>query len=283
MAQTLLIGDIGSTKSTWWYQTDRVDTFQLQGYNPAIHTDGTGDALFQALRSLCGKDVVSTIWYYGAGVLDEHTAHDVQYLIDKYFPKSQSYVASDLTGAALASCGRSAGTVAILGTGSHAAVFDGHRIIRQAVSLGYIMGDEGGGCDIGKSLLQGFYYKEMPDDLRMSIVSLLPQDRSELLQRLRMSETPNQYLAGFARIAADHIAHPWIVDMVRSRFDLFVWRHVMPLAPEGPVHVVGSIGCIFEGLFRDVLAKAGLEAGLFLTDPAERLFEMHIEDDREKK
>jgi N-acetylglucosamine kinase-like BadF-type ATPase len=283
MPTSILVGDIGSTKSSWWYKTDQTHQVHLEGFNPAVHPMESGKRLIKKLAEEVESVDISTIWYYGAGVIDPNTVQLLTQMLLSYFPQSTVHVASDLVGAAIASCGNEPGTVAILGTGSHAALFDGQKIIQQAVSLGYILGDEGGGCDLGKALLQAYFYREMPEDLVSEMDKRLLGGRSGLLVQIKASATPNQYLAEFAQVAVLHQQHPWVKELVSMRFKLFVKRHVVPLSPTGPVHIVGSIGCIFASLIEHELASCGLKAGNFIKDPAQRLFETHLNYGRKEK
>ncbi len=224
-----------------------------------------------------------TIWYYGAGVVELHAADLVRQLLATMFRTSQIHVSSDLEGAARAACGKKSGTVAILGTGSHAAVFDGYHILRQANALGYILGDEGGGCDIGKSLSQAYFYNQMPEALKAEMKRIIPGGRSEFLKALYTSSAPNQFLADLAKVAVASHHHPWVKELVSQRFGLFVKHHLVPLLPVGPVHILGSIGCIFAGLIEKELVHHGLKAGQFIKDPSYKLFEMHINHDFNEK
>lgn len=107
------------------------------------------------------------------------------------------------------------------------------KIVKQAVSLGYILGDEGGGCDIGKALLQHYFYKTMPEAISKDLDERLQGSRSVFLQELQTSDKPNQFLADFARFAVLHLEHEWIQELVSARFNLFIRRHVVPLHPNG--------------------------------------------------
>lgn len=283
MNKTILVGDVGSTKSTWRYNADTIHEVQLPGFNPLVHSAETGEYVFNFLSNSLGEMNPEEIWYYGTGIIDSHVAGDVHARIKKIFPKTTIHVSSDLEGAAIAACGRDAGTVAILGTGSHAAVFDGHKIIRQATSLGYILGDEGGGCDLGKALLQAYFYNEMPDAIRRELSPMIPDGRAGILNNLKLSPVPNQYLAEFAKVAVVFQENSWIQDLVSSRFRLFVKRHVVPLSPIGPVHIVGSIGCIFAGLISQELKNSQFETGTFIKEPVTRLFEIHTAYGRTEK
>ena len=282
MEKVIIVGDIGSTKSTWWYNTDKVHELHLNGYNPLTHSPEAASQLIQALLTHVGNVRIDEIWYYGAGVINPSITHEIHNTIASFFKDSSIYVSSDLIGAAIAACEYQPGTVAILGTGSHAAVFDGKKIVQQATSLGYILGDEGGGCDIGKALLQSYFYNEIPEPLLEEMHIRLPDGRAGLLNGLRLAVAPNQYLADFARVAVQFQEHPWVQELVSARFKLFVKRHILPLHPSGPVHIVGSIGCIFAGLIQHELENNGLSTGHFIKNPAHRLFEIHLDHGQKK-
>jgi len=279
MPVNILVGDIGSTKSTWWSNSEGNKEFHLTGYNPITHEEEAGKRLFDQLWQVTEGDPFSKIWYYGTGIVDDKVAHQVRTIMMKYFPKAEINVASDLLGAAKAACGDQEGNLAILGTGSHAAVFDGQKIIRQASSLGYILGDEGGGSDIGKELVKAYFYKQMPDTISGDMKNFIDGDRSVFLQKLYHHPTPNQFLAEFVKIAVPHQHDPWIQNLIIARFTLFIKNHILPLHPNGPIQVVGSVGTIFADLFRKALENNNLQPGTFIKDPARRLFEMHLQHD----
>ena len=282
MAPHLLIGDIGSTKSTW-RSGGTPAALTLSGYNPLQHGEIAGRRMLDDLSAALDPADIGELWYYGAGIAGPVQAEAVTRLLAGYFPSAVIHVHSDLLGAARAACGHAPGTVAILGTGSHAAVFNGREIIRQAQALGYILGDEGGGCDLGKALIRAYFYRTMPDHLAIRFASRLPGDRGAFLQALAASSAPNQYLASFARFISDDPQDEWLTALVRERFAHFIRTHVVSLRPAGPVHVVGSVGCIFADLFEAELTRAGLTAGRFIREPAETLFELHHQDGRHQE
>ncbi|MEP6647256.1 MAG: hypothetical protein ABJC12_09200 [Saprospiraceae bacterium] len=276
MSETILVGDIGSTKSSWWLSGNKPVEIHLNGFNPLVHSSKAGIDMISSLADELNGIHPDKIWYYGAGLVSNVESNQVKTLFETKFRPGKINVKSDLAGAAIAACGSKAGTVIILGTGSHAAVFDGHEIIRQTNALGFILGDEGGGCDIGKCLLRAYYYDQMPLEVRTLMEKFLPGSRSEFLKALTSSSTPNQYLAKFAEVAVAMKDHPWLKNIVITRFDLFIRNHLLPLYPAGQVHVVGSIGCIFADLIENELVKNGLSAGEFIKDPGYRLFTMHV-------
>ncbi len=283
MKKSIVVGDIGSTKSSWWVSGIEPKEINLSGFNPMVHTLEGGINMLKSLSTELDGLTPAVIWYYGAGVIDIQAEQIIKTLLHHEFPESTLYVNSDLLGAAMATCGKEAGTVAILGTGSHAAVFDGHRIIRQANALGYILGDEGGGCDIGKSLLQAYFYNEMPESVRVEMKKNVPDGRAALMKQLYSSPSPNQYLATFAQVAVLMQEDSWIRELVSSRFKLFFKNQLFPLRPIEPVHILGSIGCIFADLIEKELRAYALKAGTFLKDPSYRLFTMHLDHGIEKE
>src|SRR5687768_9626026 len=250
MNKSVLVGDIGSTKSSWYFSGEPHRLISLPGFNPLSHSPEAGRQMMEKLLAELKTSEPGSIWYYGTGVVDPSSADLVKNQLHISFPYSTVNVFSDLLGAARAACGTKEGTIAILGTGSHTAIFDGNQIIRQANALGYILGDEGGGCDIGKALLTAYFYDQMPDPVRIEMKKILPESRADFVKQLYSSPAPNQYLAHFATLAVDLQDHPWIKDLVSQRFELFVKHHLLPLKPSGPVHVLGSIGCIFAALLR---------------------------------
>ncbi|MEO6132557.1 MAG: hypothetical protein ABIQ02_11960 [Saprospiraceae bacterium] len=282
MKEIILVGDIGSTKSSWWVSGDVPKGINLHGFNPIVHSPDIGASMITLLAEQLIDIKPDQIWYYGAGILGENEIGQVKNLLLQEFPDSNLHVNSDLTGAVKAACGLNSGTVVILGTGSHVAVFDGKMIIRQANALGYILGDEGGGSDIGKSLIQAYFYQQMPDEVCAEMMKLLPEGRPAFLKKLYSAEAPNQYLASFAEVASKLKDNEWIKELFAARFAVLMRNHLMPLQPIEPLHFVGSIGCIFADLIKIELANHALKAGAFLKDPSYRLFTMHLNHETEK-
>ena len=276
MNAPLLVGDVGSTKSSWWFAADPGQSIRLAGYNPVMHEKAVGETLFRTLGEAIPIKRGLHIYYYGTGVVDSSSVKVISSALAANFPDAKLEIQSDLVGAAMATCGIKPGTLAILGTGSHAATWNGMEITHQATSLGFILGDEGGGCDIGKTLLRAYFYNEMPDDIGKEINALMPNGRTDLFKQLNEAPATNQYLAGFAQVAAHHIDHPWMQACIAGRFQVFIDKHIKPLSPSDPIHVVGSIGYIFASVLREVLERNGLAAGQILQDPSRQLFEYHL-------
>jgi len=271
----LLIGDIGSTKGAWTAVGHNGEQRHVltDGYNPHSHAEGLLTSILRYVHRTVEQP--AEIIYYGTGISDDVVANEVAHVISSEYPSSQISVESDLIGAARACLGNRPGVVAILGTGSNASSYDGHTVESITPSLGYPLGDEGSGWQIGSMILRGYYYGDMPEVLRSSFAELLPDTRRELLGYLRQSPQPNRYLASFATFAGEHRSHPWISDNVRNCLDAFIRTHVLPLSSGEPVYFVGSIAGSFEEILEELLTENGLSIGKVIADPLEALIKYH--------
>lgn len=215
------------------------------------------------------------IYFYCTGISNKELTHSIQAVIKGILPESEIIVASDVTGAAIAGLGKAEGTVLILGTGSHAASWNGQEICKASPSLGYIVGDEGSGADIGKSIIRGYYYNTMPEHIREQIQALMPPDRIAFLRALTNHPAPNEYLASFTRVFKDNIEHPWLLELVSERFKAFVAVHVKGVATSGPIVGVGSIGCIFADTINNILMDEGFASAKWIHDPSSGMEDYH--------
>lgn len=282
MATNIIVGDIGSTKSSWRSNYGNSQAVSLGGYHPIMQSPEIVTRMLEQLSAAFPPAADLALWYYGAGVIDQKTKSEVKETIHRYYPNAAIEVHSDLLGACRAACGKESGMVAILGTGSHVALYDGKEITQQAQSLGYILGDEGSGCDIGKKLVRAYYYQQMPEEIATDMRATLPDERGAFLRQLQDSAVPNQMLAGFASIAVSHQDHPWIRQMVQAGMREYITNHVLPLHPGSKMYVIGSIGYIFASLFISEMEKLRSDVVArdieFIRDPVDRLFDFHLKE-----
>lgn len=89
MAINILVGDIGSTKSTWWTNSEDTNTYSLPGYNPVAHDPEVGTRMLEQLWHVTEGALFESIWYYGSGILNDNVALRVKTEISKFFPALQ--------------------------------------------------------------------------------------------------------------------------------------------------------------------------------------------------
>ena len=165
-----LIADSGSTKTSWCLlkQNGGKVFFNTEGYNPYfLSSEYIVNSLKKQLPGESTFGFVEEIYFYGAGCFPDKK----QVLVTAFtelFPSASCYIELDLLAAARALLGQRAGFAAILGTGANTCLYDGHAITDNIDSLGYILGDEGSGCAIGKKLLGDYARGLMPVDVKES-------------------------------------------------------------------------------------------------------------------
>lgn len=269
-----LIGDVGATGSDWiLVDAATVKSFTLGGYNPVSQSVERMDSLLNALRNEVGSTPVS-IHYYGAGVgIGTHME-----ILEKRFEETLSVrtieFASDLLGAARALCGTEAGVVCILGTGSNACYYDGRRL-QSGHSLGYPIGDEGSGMDIGRRLIRAYYYELLPARLKHYFSTFLPQDRLDFLREFKDQTAPNQFLAQFTEYVFSVKDQLFIQEMLSEAFTDFINFHLHHIKRKSKINVVGSIAFYFCGEFEKCLSKHDLQLGKVLRKPIDALAAYH--------
>ena len=144
----ILIADSGSTKTEWLLDggADAAEgcapyVFRTSGLNPSLMADAE---IVSVLRNelvpfLRGRHTDRVV-FFGAGCTPSQSLR-MATLLRVMLAAGTVEVMSDLEGAALALCGDSEGVVAILGTGSGSALYDGRLFVQHTPSLGYILGD----------------------------------------------------------------------------------------------------------------------------------------------
>jgi len=124
----------------------------------------------------------------------------------------------DTLGACHALFGNNPGIACILGTGSNACVYDGEKITETVASLGFMIGDEGSGCHIGKRIVHDYFLGLMPEDLRKKFDEKYHLDRETFLKRVYQGEQPSRFLADFTKFAAENIENEYIKIVVGDCF-----------------------------------------------------------------
>jgi glucosamine kinase len=276
----LLIGDGGSTKIDWALFDARSHCrhFQTEGFNPSYNEAATFTERLLELDIEHG--LLRSVYYYGAGCSSPARCGIVEEGIKRLVPESAHIeIAHDLLGAARACCGTESGIACILGTGSNSCSFDGSEIIDNIENLGYLLGDEGSGCHIGKQLVRAYIYREMPETLAYAFEADYSLGKNALLDRIYgPGAKPNVYLASMSRFAKQHETHPFIKDMLLGVFDVFLQRHVVKYEGHAslPINFVGSVAFVFEELLRKSLASNGLRFGRVVRSPIHALENYHL-------
>ena len=274
-----LIADSGSTKTVWYL--DERTFYTTEGFNPVLLgekyiLEGIKQQLLPQIPDNIQKGL-KFVHFYGAGCAKHESNSKMQTILEGIFPNSRVSVHSDMLAAARAACGYSAGLVGILGTGCDACVYDGKNIVKNAISLGYLLGDEGAGLDIGRALVKNYFYGLFPADLAQIFAKKHPITEAELLVNLYQNPTPNKYLASFAEFAIEYQTHPFILAIIKASFEQFIHHHLLPNREFGGniVHFIGSIAYLLQKPLKEQLTTHNLNLGKVLKTPFPDLLKYH--------
>ena len=274
-----LIADAGSTKIEWVVLENKkvVKRVTSRGFNPN-YADSIVliDILYKELMDVFPP--VDAVYYYGSGCGSEDTQKQMRQYLKVYFEEANEvYVTHDLMGACHAVLGHEKGIACILGTGANSCVYDGATITERAVSLGYLVGDEGSGCYIGRKLTRAYFYGLMPDDLKLFFEQECQLELRDFIDKVYHQPEPSKYLASFTRFAGKHIDHPFIKDLVKDCFKDFIQAFVLRFKDcrEMPVSFVGSVAFYFQTLLYECLSDEGLTMGKVMRSPMDGLIQMY--------
>ena len=224
----ILIADSGSTKTDWrLVDGNQVRSYSTRGINP-YHSSAEEIAAELDKLELKGRDSnIGSICFYGSGVATVAMKEVIRHALRKRFgDKPEITVDDDLQGVARALFQNGNGIACILGTGSNSGLFLDGRISDKVPALGYSLGDEGSGTDIGKRLVNALHKRELSDDLRDAIIRKEGLAMEQILENVYKKPHANRYLASLTRIAAKHIKNPEIEKIVSEAFTDFIEKNI---------------------------------------------------------
>ena len=278
----IVVTDSGSTKADWIFadQNGYEELFRTRGLNPFFHPADIIESVLQAeLAPQADLSQVDTVYYYGAGCSDDKRVDIMSQGLQRIFTHASIHVEHDLLAAARATCGTDIGIACILGTGSNSCLYDGQRILDNVPSMGFLVGDEGSGCHLGKYLVRAYFYREMPKEVEGLFRDEVASDKTVILDHI-YGQKPNVYLASLAEFMTRHLDQPFIRELAMKSFREFIRRHVMKYDGHHhyPIHFVGSIAFHFRELLHEALREFGLQEGEVIRKPIQNLVSYHLSD-----
>jgi len=276
----ILIADSGSTKTDWRLIVDGKisESFQSSGINPTL----------QALEEIA-EDQLSTlkpfehlpikqVHFYGAGCTQILAKAKIEKMLGGIFTAAKTNVSSDLLGAAKAIFNHSPGIACILGTGSNSGLFDGTKIVENIPSLGYLLGDEGGGNQIGKRLLIDYLRADMPIHISKTLKSDIGDDRAAIYDRLYQRPFPNRFLASMVQLVSEyHADDVYFRAVIEKEFDRFFVNCINKYQTVNQVAVgfVGSLAFYFQDLLEVVASRHFIKIFGIVEKPIDALALQH--------
>ena len=280
MVNCILIADSGSPKTDWILTTAENSILEVEtlGINPVRDSR---DAIFDVIKNLLAPQLpkeykVDQIFFYGAGCIDPYRKNVAEVLTSVFGSDAEIAVESDLLGAARALCGNQAGIACILGTGSNSCLYDGKEIVCNTSPLGFILGDEGSGAFLGKTLVGNILKKIFSQKLQDSFFEKFNLTPSIIINKVYREPMPNRFLASLVPFLEEHRENPEIHDMLIWAFRQFFIRNVKAYGhPEMDINCVGSIAFIYKKEIMDAAAIEGLKMGKILQKPVQNIVDFH--------
>ena len=277
-----IIADSGSTKTEWIVGELAELSVTTKGINPVRDTkeeilDVLSTELMPELFSspAIRQSDITEVHFYGAGCIPPFS-QSVKEAIEEHFPQAVAHVYSDLLGAVRALCGREEGIACILGTGSNSCLCMEGEIVKNISPLGYILGDEGSGAVLGRTLLSEMLkgnLQDLWDDFTRRYSLSVP----DIINKVYRQPQANRFLASLVPFIKEHAYNPSVNDMVVNEFTRFLQRNVIPYGrPDLPVNFVGGVANNFTDEIKTACTLCGLNLGKIIARPAEEMRKYHF-------
>lgn len=268
-----LIADSGSTKTHWALAGSGSVLAQTQGINPVHQSrEQMADILAQELLPhVPHPSAIKRIQFYGAGCTATNAAI-VESLLIELFPAARVEVGTDLLGAARALFADRPGIACILGTGANSGLYNGHDIMANTPPLGYILGDEGSGANLGIRFLNALYKGRLPRHVAEDFERETQLTYADIIGRVYREPMANRFLASLTPFIHSQLYVPEVSRLVEEAFTDFFRRNLSPYGRRDlPVGFVGSIAFHFSQQLSRVAQREGYTMGEIVKAPIEKL------------
>lgn len=253
----MIVIESGGTKSTWVFKDSNNDSQSITsvGLHPRELSPSKQIEILNLIQenNFEGEEV----YFFGAGCESQEAKNDI-ILFFHQLNLNVILAETDIYAACIAHLGRKSGVVGIIGTGAIAAKFDGHNVIKKSSGLGYLIGDEGSGFDIGKRLLQEYFKNQLPDKIRVKVEDYFSQH--SILHRIYAVDG-RFVVAGLTKLVYEFRNEPIIRQILYQAFSDYCLTALDPLDVKSPVHFIGSIAYYFKKELSETLYRKGYQLG----------------------
>lgn len=276
----ILIAESGSTKTDWRLvqKNGTISSFKTIGFNPYFITSESilNEMTKSDLSTI--KTQVDQVYFYAAGCSTEKNKAEILNPLTTFFSNAKVEVQHDMLAAARATCGNEKGVVAILGTGSNSCLYDGKEITENVRALGYLLGDNGSGADIGKAFIKAFLGGELSPGIEKAFKLESGLSVDDILESLYKQPLPNRFLASFSLFVFQNIDDPIIRKIVEQRFELFFEKNICKYSDyqNKTLHLIGSVAFVYQDIIKQTAKKNDVEIGKIIKAPIEELVKYHL-------
>ncbi len=276
----ILLADSGSTKTDWCLvdQKNSVTKVRTAGINPFFQSsEEIANELATHLVPHLPTTHLESVYFYGAGCTKEKSPIVAEALKKQFEITGACEVATDMLAAARGLCGHQPGIACIMGTGSNSCAYDGKDITKNVSPLGFILGDEGSGAVLGRTLVGDVLKNQLPKDIVEAFHVEYGLSNADIIDHVYRQKFPNRFLASFVPFLAKHIENKAIFDLVKENFRRFLVRNVKQYLgwEHLPIGFVGSIAYYFQRPLKEALAAEHMTIGKTIQAPMEGLIAYH--------
>jgi N-acetylglucosamine kinase-like BadF-type ATPase len=271
MSQKIII-DAGATKTAFAVVRDGIVLCEHtgKGINPNYTSDKD---IFQVMETFVRSEseyaTADEVFYYGAGCASLENAGRMGCLLQSFFPESKIHVYSDLMAVCHALSRGRRSIVGILGTGAATCLFDGTYVENRAPSLGYMLGDEGSGTNLGKRLLTAYLRGQLSPELESMLMKIYNVSFSDVIHCLYRESEPNRFMASFAPFVRNHLDDPLVRKLAIDAFrDFFsIQKSYYEEAETLEWNLSGSVAYHFQEIVREAADHEHCRVGEIIEAP----------------
>ena len=282
----VLIADSGATKTDWrLIEGMQIRSMTTLGINPFHSSEKEIGEELKKLELDGNERNILHIYFYGSGVANKEMKDVICKSLQRRIgvhPDIQ--VEDDLLGVARSLFQKDSGIACILGTGSNSCLYKNGNIEDKVPAMGYSLGDEGSGTDIGKRLVNALHKRTLSDDLRKAIISEEGLSMDQILENVYNKPHANRYLASLTKIAAKHIKKEEIRGIVGEAFEDFIQKNIFKYSDYTTYEIgfAGSVAFHFSEVLKEVLHKHQLNCNQIIASPIDGLVKYHMHVDAQK-
>ncbi len=279
----ILIADSGSTNTDWVIinNNEQVYSFTTIGLNPYFTTchEIKSELDLHFPKNINPENIRHT-YFYGSGCSPQKNKQLIIDCLKTYFINSVIEVDTDLLAAARALFSNKNGIIVILGTGANTGFYDGKNITQNIPSLGYALGDEGGGDYLGKLFISELLYGNIPVDIEKKFREICMLDNQQILTHLYKEPKPNHFLASFCEFIHKYQNNKFINNLILKSFTDLFEKHITKYQHQNiyTISVIGSIGYYFKEQLHHVAQKYNYKIDRIEKTPIQDLIEFHIQN-----
>lgn len=276
----ILIADSGSSKTEWVLVKNGVLQAKLltDGFNPNYYSlDHLSQLAEKEIASKFDIERISHLYFYGSGCSAKHNNDVILTALRTSFNKTSILVESDLLGAARSLFNKNDGIAAILGTGSNSCVYVGEKIVQNMPSLGFILGDEGSGNNLGKRFLIDYSKDKLPSVLKDKFDLKFNYSFDDIIDQIYQQPRPIKFLASFCPFFLENIDSDYIKRLIKSSFSEFFESNIANYDGylDMPIKFTGSVASIFAKELNEVAQSFGLRIEAIEKNPIPGLIKYH--------